>query len=175
MIGLLGQVLVQIPLWFAAFYARDRASPWWYGAQPQVAAGEFMAYCAGYFVQDWLAHFDTTPPLLALHHAGSAFAAFAVVSSSGWLGFWLSTATFLESGSIAIELAEFGLLPMRASYLFNIITSVVPGLWVFPAIASRPPDGWAVYVSLATVIVMISRVNENWPVYVKLGRSKPRD
>merc|ERR1712151_335333 len=95
---------------------------------------------------DWLTHFKTTPPLIALHHAFSAFASFAAASSSGWLGLSVSTAQALELGSIGIELAEFEVVPLRHSYLFCVLSSVVPWLWVFPAVATKPPDAWAFFV-----------------------------
>lgn len=168
-----GQVTIQPLLWSLAFMGRDVSKPWWYGAQPQFASGEFLAYCAGYFLQDWVTHFHTTKPLVAVHHVASIIGSVAAASSSGWLGFAVSTAQAFEFGSIAIELGELGVAPQPPMYILCILSSVVPFVWIVPALLiTAPPDLCACFVGVGGVVAGALRAKENWQLY--LDSTKPK-
>lgn len=163
---LFGQFTIQPLLWSLAFFGRNTSESWWYGAQPQAASGEFLAYCAGYFVQDCVTHFANTTPLLALHHVASAIVSVAAASSNGWLGLSVSTAQVLEVGSIALEFGELGWAPRVPMYLVNILSSLLPWLWLIPAILAKPPDAYAWLVGVAGIIASGIRAKDNWAMYV---------
>uniref|UniRef100_A0A6T0Y657 TLC domain-containing protein n=1 Tax=Alexandrium monilatum TaxID=311494 RepID=A0A6T0Y657_9DINO len=110
-VPIIGQCLVMPPLWVLAWALREPGEPWWLAAQADWPSGEFLAYAAGYFLQDAAVHWSDNGALVALHHLGAILASVAASLTSGWLGLLLTLSMVYELGSLALEPVDEGCAP----------------------------------------------------------------
>ncbi|CAK0791945.1 unnamed protein product, partial [Prorocentrum cordatum] len=95
--AVVGQAVVLPLCWGFAWAGRDRGAPWWFGAQPQCAAGEYLAFSVAYFLSDALANWADTSGVLLLHHAAAVACALLASVAGCWLGLFVSLAMVYEA------------------------------------------------------------------------------
>ncbi|CAK0791944.1 unnamed protein product, partial [Prorocentrum cordatum] len=113
--AVVGQAVVLPLCWGFAWAGRDRGAPWWFGAQPQCAAGEYLAFSVAYFLSDALANWADTSGVLLLHHAAAVACALLASVAGCWLGLFVSLAMVYEVGSLSWSLSDLGLFPRHAA------------------------------------------------------------
>jgi hypothetical protein len=178
MVTLLGQMIVQPAFWLAAWLNRSKADPWWYGDQGQVELAGFLAYSAGYFLQDLATHYEGNSGLIVAHHVVSTAGCLALVQSSCWRGLLLTTAQFMELGSIAVSLGDLLYISRPLGHLICIFTSVLPVIWTIVGfIVSVPADSgrqlaWpAWFCAIGGILVALLRIKENWALFQSARQS----
>ncbi|CAK0791942.1 unnamed protein product, partial [Prorocentrum cordatum] len=164
--AVVGQAVVLPLCWGFAWAGRDRGAPWWFGAQPQCAAGEYLAFSVAYFLSDALANWADTSGVLLLHHAAAVACALLASVAGCWLGLFVSLAMVYEVGSLSWSLSDLGLFPRHAALWTMLVSTLLPMVWVLQGLLASPPRSPAgAFNALVACVAGALRLREVWAAW----------